>query len=229
MKRMWVVLVVVVAGVWCAASPADVLHDYESFSEGWLGETVSHAGVTYRDINRVSGFYPDGEAFGPNDVSTGLVIEDAGFFYVDFPDYGSPSKAATFGEVFIPGPNLNIGPLASAWMDLDERSEAVSLDLAYYENGPWGGIEYTLDALLGGAVVATDSFVISDLGERDNPTFRTMSIGGVEFDQLHLYATLGGEYTVPRGMIDNLSITAVPEPAALALLALGGLAVIRRR
>jgi Dockerin type I domain len=84
------------------------------------------------------------------------------------------------------------------------------LDIAFYENGPWGGIEYRLDALRNGQVVASDSFTISDLGGRDNATYETLAVGGATFDSLHLYAFLDGQYTAPRGMIDDLSIIAAP-------------------
>ena len=56
-----------------------------------------------------------------------------------------------------------------------------------------------------------------------------MSIAGVEFDQLHLYGWLNNAYTAPRGIIDDLSITAVPEPTSLGLLGAAGLLAARRR
>ncbi len=59
-------------------------------------------------------------------------------------------------------------------------------------------------------------------------TYRTMSITGVEFDQLQLYGWLNNDYTAPRGMIDDLSITTIPEPTASALIAIAGLLVSRR-
>jgi hypothetical protein len=207
---------------------ADVFHNYENFTEGFLGETVAHNGVTYRDANRVSGFFPDGVPFGPNDLGSEYIIERATFFYNDFPSYGSPNQAMTFGVAFIPGDNLTIGPLASIWLDLDVPGVAVSLDLGYLENGPWGGIRYILEASRNGAVVGSDSFVISDLGGRDNAAIRTMSISGVEFDQLHFYAWLNNSYTAPRGMIDDLAITSVPEPATWVGLALPLLLHLRR-
>lgn len=219
----------IVACVCGGVASADVFHNYENFDEGFLGEEFTHTGVTYRDANRVSGFAPDGEEFGPDDLGSEFIIEQAALLYDDFPDYGSRVNALTFGRAFIPGDNLTIGPLASIWLDLDVPGAEVSLDIAFYENGPWGGIEYVLEALDGDDVVATDSFVISDEGGRDNPTFRTMSIRGAEFDRLHLYGWLNDAYTSPRGLIDDLSIIAVPEPASLMLLATGGLVLIRRR
>jgi hypothetical protein len=221
----------VIAAIGMASlAQADVFETYDSLSEGFKGETFASSGVTYRDVNRVSGFYPDGVPFNDTENGNEVIVENAALFYNDFPGYGSPVNSLTFGSAFIPGDNLSIGALASVWMDLPEVSNAASFDLAFYENGPWGNIEWRVEALSNGQVVGSDAEVISNLGGRDNPTFKSLSVGGVEFDQLHLYAWLNGAYTAPRGMIDNLSITAVPEPAGIvALLALGTIGVMRRR
>jgi hypothetical protein len=40
---------------------------------------------------------------------------------------------------------------------------------------------------------------------------------------------LNNNYTVPRGIIDDLTITAVPEPTTLGLLGAAGLLAARRR
>lgn len=198
-----------------AASAA--VSTYEDLNEGFLGATFTHNGVTYRDVNNVSGFYPDGAPFGPNDNGNENIIERATFFYNDFPTYGSPVNAMTFGNSFVPGDNLSIGALASVWMDVPAHGNAASLDVAYYENGPWGNIQYKLEAVRNGQVVASDVFTIANGGGRDNATFSHMSVSGVEFDSLHLYGWLNGNYTVPRGMIDDLTITPVPEPATMTL------------
>jgi hypothetical protein len=220
------------AAVCIASVPAfgDVFSDYEDLAEGNYGLELTHQGVTYRDVNLVSGQWPNGDTFDvPEDFERNVIIEDSTYFYDDFPDYGSRVNTLTFGMGYIEGPNLSLGPLASVWMDLDELSNAASLDLGFYENGPWGGIEYHLEGLLNDAVVASDSFAISDLGGRDNPTWATMSLSGAQFDQLHLYAWYNGTYSMPRGIIDDLMITAVPEPATLGLLVLAGLMALRRR
>ncbi len=217
MKSMIRLVAVLVVGNVAAVGWSDTFSDYEDQTEGFKGQTFALHGVTYRDVNNVSGFYPDGIPFGPNDNGNDVIVERAVPFYVDFPSYGSPVNALTFGSAFIPGDNLSIGALASVWMDLPEVSSAATLDIGFYENGPWGGIEWRLEALRNGAIVGTDSIVISDLGGRDNPTVDVMSVGGMEFDQLHLYGWLNNDYTVPRGIIDDLRTTAVPEPTALAV------------
>jgi hypothetical protein len=205
------------------------LVDYEDLSEGFLGATFTHQGVTYRDVNNVTGFYADGVPFVAGEPGTDSIIENATLFYNDFPTYGSPINAMTFGNAFVNGENLSIGALASVFMDFETLANSASFDIAYYENGPWGTIEYKLDALLNGQVVASDNFFIADGGGRDNVAFTTMSVSGANFDSLHLYAMKNGSYTVPRGMIDNLNYAPVPEPATLAALGLGAAALAARR
>ena len=183
-----------------------VVDTYEDLTEGNQGIPFSHQGVTYHDLNNVSGVFPDGTTFDPS-TDDECIVENAGLFYNDFPGYGSPINSLTFGIAFVPGDNLTIGPLSTVTLDLADPARAASLHLGYYENGPWGGIVYHLDGVLGGQVVASDSFVIADGGGRDNPTWDELSISTDQsFDSLHLYATFGSEYSLPRAMIDDLTI-----------------------
>jgi hypothetical protein len=208
------VLIVATATIGSAALAEIVVIDYEDLSEGFLGDPLTHMGVTYSELNNVSGVFPGGETFGPSPQDE-FIVENAGLFYVDFPSYGSPVNSLTFGTALVPGENLTLGPLATVTMDLNAPADAASLDLGYYENGPWGGIEFHLDALFGGQVVASDGFVISDLGGRDNAAVTILSVSGATFDQLKLYATYGAEYSKPRAIIDDLTLNLdVPTPAS---------------
>jgi hypothetical protein len=200
------VLIATLATTGSAALADTVVIDYEDLTEGNQGDPLTHMGVTYSQLNNVSGVFPSGETFGPSPDDE-FIIENAGLFYVDFPSYGSPVNVLTFGIAYVPGDNLTLGPLSTVTIDLNAPASAALLDLGYYENGVWGGIQYHLDALSSGQVVASDSFVISDLGGRDNPAIATLSVSGAFFDELHLYATFGAKYSMPRAIIDDLTIT----------------------
>ncbi|MBL1218122.1 MAG: hypothetical protein D8M59_11575 [Planctomycetes bacterium] len=182
-----------------------VVDDFEDLAEGFYGIPYSHQGITYHDLNNVSGVFPSGETFDPQPFDE-CIIEDATYWYNDFPGWGSADKCMTWGTAYINGDNLSLGRCSTVTMDLDRLATSVTMDLGYYENGPWGGIEFHLDALSKGTVVGSDGFVISDLGGRDNGATATLSIAGVEFDQLHFYATYGDEYSMPRAIIDDLTL-----------------------
>ena len=183
------------------------ISDYDDLTEGSLGTSYVYRGVSYHDVNGVGGVFPDGSTFTPADVGDLLIVEDATVFYVDFPDYGSSPNSLTFGNSFVTGPNLSIGALVRVTMDLAQPANAASVDLAFYENGPWGRIVIHLDALVGDMVVASDSLTIADGGGRDNPTTAVLSVEGATFDTLKLYSTYEDQPSAPRIMIDNLAVT----------------------
>jgi hypothetical protein len=218
------------AAMWLApiVASAGTTIDYEDLAEAFYGTSFSHQGVTYQDVNQVSGVFPDGSTFGPQ-VDEQVIIEDATLLYDAFPGWGSADKTLTFGSSFIAGDNVSLGRVSSVTMLLDTPANSVSMDIAFYENGPWGGIELHLDALNGGSVVGQDSLTISDLGGRDNVVTDSFAVNGVQFDELHVYATFGSDYSLPRLLIDDLTLNSVPEPGSIALLGLGLLVMRRRR
>lgn len=220
-------------GIASQAIAVPFVENYEGLSEDFYGTSWTHNGLTYRDVNDQPGSFPSGETFTASDPNTFagmgpyLMIENATLLYNDFPDFGSPVNALTFGYSFVQGNNLSIGALSTAWVDLPTAADSASFEIVYYENGPWGGIVYHLDALLGNTVVASDTFTIADGGGRDNIAFNELAVTGATFDTLHVYATWGPGYSGPRGMIDNLTLNFVPEPTSLGFL--GASAVLMRR
>lgn len=207
MKLATTVSVILVATLMLvpAARAVPIVIDYEDLTEGPQGDPLTHQGVTYHDLNNVSGVFPDGSPFEPQPADE-FIIENAGLFYQDFPSYGSPVNSLTFGTAFVPGENLTIGPLSTVTLDLDGVAVSASFDIGFYENGPWGGIEFHLDAIHEGQVVGSSSFAISDLGGRDNPAASSLSVSAPAFTQLHFYATYGDQYSMPRAIIDDLTI-----------------------
>ena len=206
-KFMLVLSALFLAMVPLAASAATI--DFEDLGEGFLGIPWTYEGVTFHSLNNVPGVFPDGSSFEAEDGHQ-CIVETATYFYDEFPGFGSQANALTFGGYFIPGDNLTIGPLATVTMDLEFPATSLSFDLGYYENGPWGGIVYHLDAYYAGSLVASNSFTIAgnDPEGRDNPTFRNFGVSGAAFDQVVFYATYGADYSMPRAMIDNLTIDA---------------------
>lgn len=234
-RALFAVFVLAVAG---HSSATPFLETYEGVDEDFYGTSWTHNGLTYRDVNDQPGSFPNGETFTASDPLTFagmgpyLMVENATLLYNDFPSFGSPVNALTFGYSYVQGDNLSIGALSTAWIDLPTPADAAGFEIVYYENGPWGGIVYHLDALLGNTVVASDTFTIAGDGSgagRDNIAFNDLSVGGATFDTLHVYATWGADYSGPRGMIDNLAISFVPEPASICFLGAGAAIASRRR
>ncbi len=229
-------MMMAVAGAAFAAAPAMAtvtVSTYDDLTEDHYGTSFHYNGVTYHSVNDQAGVFPSGDTFeggdGINGLGTQVIVENATLLYNDYPTWGSANNALTFGTSYVVGDNLSIGALSTVTMDLDEAADSASVEMAYYENGPWGGIVYHLDAFSGGSLVASDSFSISDLGGRDNIAFATLSVNGAVFDSLQLYATFGADYSGPRALLDNLTINTVPAPGAAALLVMGGLVARRRR
>lgn len=180
--------------------------DFDADTEGFQSTSFYSGGIYFGDVNIVSGINPDGSPFGPGDYGDQVTVERAVFLANDFPEVSSPNVLGVGGS-FIPGDNLTINLLSSLSMTTAFVETNASMDLFHYENGPWGGIEIRLDALLDGQVVATDMHVISDLGGRDNVVRTRLEITGVEFDTLFLHSTFNdGTTTVFAGVVDNVTI-----------------------
>lgn len=202
--------------------------NFDSLTEGFVGSTLTDGGISFFNLNNDSGVNPDGSNFGPGDYGTDFIIENATLAVNDFPAFLSGPNALSFGTAFVPGDNLSINIVSTFSMSTGSVENAADMDLVYYENGPWGGIELNLYAMLNGSVVGQDSITISDLGGRDNPTGGHLSISGVNFDTLVFNAEYSnGTSTCFAGIFDNVSI--VPAPGAASVLGLAGMVLARRR
>lgn len=190
--------------------------DFEDLTEGALGVPFDHQGLNWHDLNTVSGVFPNGDTFGPQ-IGDEVICEDATVWYNDFPTWGSADKLLTFGTAYIPGDSLSLGRLSNVTVDLENVADSMSVDVGYYENGPWGGIVIHVDVLRNGNIVGTDSFEIADGGGRDNGAIDSLAVSGVEFDQMMFYATYGNEYSLPRVILDDLTLNYVGGGATLSV------------
>jgi len=201
---------------------------FESMTEGFAGESFTDGGITFSSLNDVDGINPDGSHFVAGEYGRQFIVENATLAINDFPGALSGTNALSFGSTYIAGDNLSINILSSFHMTTGQVESYASMDLLFFENGPWSGITLSLDATLDGALVASDSYMLSDLGGRDNLVGRSLSIDGVAFDSLQLSARYSdGTYTAFAGLMDNVVIT--PTPGTLGLLATGSLLGMRRR
>ena len=187
--------------------PGPSVSTYDDLAEGFLGTGFAYNGVTYSEANGIGGVFPDGSTFTADDVGDNFIIEEADVFFEIHPDFGSSPNVLTFGTAYVNGPNLSIGAFVRATLDLDTPASAATVELGYYENGPWGGIEIHLDALDGDTVVASDMLTIANGGGRDNDTVATLSVAGATFNRLKMYATYEGQPSAPRVLIDDLTLT----------------------
>src|SRR5690606_39751433 len=190
-----------------SAPPTDPVSNYDDLAESEVGTPFSYNGITYHDVNGIGGVFPDGSTFVPADVGEALYIDDATYVFNDFPDFGSPPNVLNFGTFLMEGPNVSVGALVRVTMDLDPPASAASLDLAYYENGPWGRIVIHLDALDGDTVVASDSLTISDLGGRDNLSTSNLSVADASFDSLKHLSTSDSQPIAPHYLHNYHTLT----------------------
>jgi hypothetical protein len=192
-----------------AAPVAPLTSTFDGLAEGFVGSSFHHGGVNWHEINGIGGVFPDGSTFVPEDVGDQLVVENAAVFYADFPGFGSAPNTLTFGTSYVDGENFSIGALVRASGGLDQPAQAVAMDLAYYENGPWGGIVVHLEGYDRDALVASDNLTLAGEGDRDNPAASRLSISAASIDSFKLYATFDGQPTAPRVMIDNVVLTPI--------------------
>src|SRR5262245_29309550 len=105
------------------ASAGVSVSNYDDLAEDFYGESFTYNSVTYRTVNDQPGVFPDGGTFdasGVNGLGNTVVVENATLLYNDFPGWGSPTNALTFGSSYINGDNLSLGALSAVWMDLDQ-------------------------------------------------------------------------------------------------------------
>lgn len=220
------------AAVVLAATAAVAVADFANFdaeTEGFKGTSFTTDGITIFSVNNNSGLNPDGSTFNPGDYGSEVIIERALVVFNDFPSVVSAPNMLSFGGSLVPGDNTSVNLLTEVFMTNNQTATEASLDLVHFENGPWGGIIIRLDALDRGAVVASDTHTISDLGGRDNPRATHLAVSGVAFDTIRLHAVYpDGTSTVIAGLVDNVSITPAPA-SALAFAGLGLVGVRRRR
>lgn len=211
-----------------AAPAAADFTSFESAREGFQGDTFTDNGITFQNLNQFGGLNPDGSTYEPGEYGTQFIVENATLAANDYPDVLSGTNALSFSPAFIAGDNLSVNVVSSFDFTTGRVDDFASLTLLMFENGPWGGLTLSLEALRDGSVVNTDSFVISDLGGRDNLVGKHLEVSGVEFDTLRVSSRHSdGTYAAFAGLVDDVTVT--PTPSGASVLIFAGLTAARRK
>ena len=187
------------------------LATFDDLVEGQTFTTLTNGGITFHDYDaRFPGVPP------PNI----FCIEDASGDLTGMPGYSSPNTLGFFG--YSPGTGTAFSRIGEIWYDASAPGTAASLELFVVQDA---ANTVTMEAYSGGSVVATDIVNLSFQGFMEH---FTMSIDSVSFDTVRLVGSGPNNEGTFFAVVDNVSITTIPEPATL--LAIGaGLALLALR
>ncbi len=203
MRNLMALTVAMIAGTTAAQTL-----NFDSETEGFLGTSFDFSGVTVFAVNQNTGVNPDGSNYGPGDYGDQVVIEDANLLANDFAEV-TPDNVLSFGGSFVPGDNLSINLMSQVFISPNTAVDFFGVDLFHYENGPWGGIEVIVEGSDRGSVVVSESFVISDLGGRDNVRHSRVELSGASFDTVRIYSkNPDGTESVFATVMDNITFDA---------------------
>jgi len=173
--------------------------NFDSFSEGDNGLTITDGGITFKNLDR----YWD-QGYPGSFCIEASTSEQMGPFF-------SPPNYLNAGG-YVPGPGAGFGRFGSADIVFNGLASSAQVDIFYLPAGPSSN-RLALEAIQGGNVVATAEmgFVVASGIQRE-----LLAITGVSFDSLRLRA-YGPDSNGAVGIgIDNVEIVSVPgnEPIA---------------
>ncbi len=192
----------------CAVASASPLQN-PSFESGSLSPGWSVGGFgTYSGSVTDIGTHTDGSNYA-------YIQADDEFF----PDYDFPE----FSEVFPSNVYL------TQTFDLSALAEIMSIDIAYTDSSDFGGGIVEISLLVDGEIAIDFAFnPIDDMFHTYSADI-SAAAGETATFRVEISSPFVGEFEYCSMSIDNVVITDIPEPATLALLAVGGLAMLRRR
>ncbi len=207
-KTLFGIVTLVSLVCFCAFASAATLQN-ASFESGSLspGWSVSGDG-TYNGWVTGSGTHTDG--------SNHAYIEAKDEY---FPDYDFPELSEVFPS------NVRL----TQTFDLSALAQSMSIDIAYTDSSAFQGGIVEISLLVSGETAIEFAFNPTDELFHTYSADISAAAGNTATFRVEISSPYEGEFEYCSMDIDNIVITEIPEPATMALLAIGGLAVIRRR
>lgn len=188
---------------------ADMVANFDSFSEGQWFDTFIDNGIRFHSVFRHQGGY------------TNFAFEDA--TGGDLAGYTAPN-ALGFGG-YVPGSGVAFGAFGGMTFTSDTEATTAGLDLWTFPLD-MGGNTLTLQGFKDGNLVDSVSYTF---GNSFTVLHRRLDLPTDTYDTFKLVSS--GPSVMGDSFIDvdNVTVAAVPEPATLAALGLGVAALLKRR
>jgi hypothetical protein len=186
MKRFTVCLPVACLTFALDASAQDA--NFDAYPEGVIAVTFTEGGITFSNLDCNLG-----------SPTYSFIAENATNDLTGMPGYTAPNCLGFTG--YSPGPGAAFGRVLSFDMSTGQIANDAHLDL--WDGSPYAGNTITLDALLGGVVVASDMQTVPSGGFIHPHHF---SISGVSFDMLRVHGGGAQDNGVFFGLIDSVHI-----------------------
>lgn len=188
--------------------------NFDSFSEGFSGTSITDDGIKFFDLD---------QRLSPELVPYKFYIEST---EENLGSLFSPPNYLTAGG-FAEGSDFAFGRFGSARISTGKVERSASLDIFSQLFSPSKNT-LTLEALLNGKPVASSSAALADFDISGTSSLlqKTLAVSGVEFDELRLVASGPDDDGVAFIGVDNVRV-GVPEPnAASGVLAVGAISAL---
>jgi len=202
---------------WCvaltgvvSATHADLIANFDGFSEGQWFDQLSTGGIRFHDVIAHEGGYTN---FTIDDASSGFL--GAGL---------SAPNVLAFGA-YVPGPEMAFGGIGSFWFTSDTLASSAGLDVWVFQ-GAVGLNTLELRGYRSGQVIHSQSFSFDFTAA---PIHQRLDLAADVYDSFEVFGSgqaLQGDSCI---VVDNVSVAAVPEPASLSILGFGLMAALKRR